>query len=398
MGSSFMGWDAHILSNDRVRIVLVPALGGRVMAFDLGDHGAIWVNPALAGQSITPDPEADWPNVGGYKTWPAPPERWGGPPPPLLDHGPYDAIVNRDPDGTITAHLAGPIERWRTPGLRFERTLTLRPGSARLQMVQTLINTGTQPQQWGIWDITQHRVESYPGAGDHHRYRVYFPVNPRSLYGVRGVRVSAESPAWLGKVAQGVFGVSFRPENQKIYADCDPGWIAYTDQFPQGGVAYVKLFAIDPAAAYPDGGARIEVWNNQHPVYLEVEILGPLVDLAPGGGQTTLIETWGACVYGGGVIRRASQAGVVAERLVWDAAAHRLSGRGGVFECGHAQVAWLDRDGEVICTGPSQPADPFEPLNLDLPADPPTGATAAEVYVIDAWGEIAGVWDRAALE
>src|SRR5690606_26897719 len=97
---TFHGWDACILENTYARLVAVPDLGGRIMAFDLGPYPFLYVNPQRAGRLFTPEEHQGdgtlgaWKNYGGDKTWPAPqgwdPDgQWHGPPDPVLDSGRY---------------------------------------------------------------------------------------------------------------------------------------------------------------------------------------------------------------------------------------------------------------------------------------------------------------------
>ena len=81
-------------------LVAVPDIGGRVMAYDLGDYAYLYVDPDLAGRLFTPEENqgdgslAAWKNYGGDKTWPSPQgwdteQQWHGPPDPVLDSGRY---------------------------------------------------------------------------------------------------------------------------------------------------------------------------------------------------------------------------------------------------------------------------------------------------------------------
>jgi hypothetical protein len=78
------------------------------------------------------------------------------------------------------------------------------------------------------------------------------------------------------------------------------GWLAHI----AGGTTCTQRFEVDPAATYPDGGSRVEVWL-EHPLtepiatlgglappdrIVEVEVLGPLVELAP--GEHTDLRIW----------------------------------------------------------------------------------------------------------
>ena len=79
------GWNAIVMQNDFITIATVPAIGGRVMQYDLGSLPSIFVNQAELGKNYTPTQNSQWHNFGGYKTWPAPQSQWnagGWPPPP----------------------------------------------------------------------------------------------------------------------------------------------------------------------------------------------------------------------------------------------------------------------------------------------------------------------------
>src|SRR5256885_1844661 len=73
------GWpDALVLSNGKVEVVVVPAIG-RIMQFRFaGEDGVFWENSALFGKVHEPKPRA-WINFGGDKTWPAPEAAWPKP-------------------------------------------------------------------------------------------------------------------------------------------------------------------------------------------------------------------------------------------------------------------------------------------------------------------------------
>ena len=49
---SFRGWDAVRIANRYVQLIGVPAIGGRIMAYDLGDHPFLFVDPQLAGRLV----------------------------------------------------------------------------------------------------------------------------------------------------------------------------------------------------------------------------------------------------------------------------------------------------------------------------------------------------------
>jgi hypothetical protein len=55
-----------------------PAIGERIMKCDLGRHPSVFVNDAELGKTYTPARSSGWPNLGGFKKWPAPLDRGVG--------------------------------------------------------------------------------------------------------------------------------------------------------------------------------------------------------------------------------------------------------------------------------------------------------------------------------
>ncbi len=72
---------------------------------------------------------------------------------------------------------------------------------------------------------------------------------------------------------------------QKIGASVPSGWVAYAN----GDHLFVKQFAVVAGAAYPDLGSNVEVFTNA--AILELETLGPLITLVP-GGSAEYRERW----------------------------------------------------------------------------------------------------------
>jgi hypothetical protein len=63
------------------------------------------------------------------------------------------------------------------------------------------------------------------------------------------------------------------------------GWVAYFRQ----GTLFLKRAAVVKGARYPDLGCNLETFTN--PDFIEVETLGPLVELKP-GENAIHVETW----------------------------------------------------------------------------------------------------------
>ena len=120
--ADFRGWDACYLENDLIRLITVPDIGGRVMAYDLGSYPFLFVDPDLAGRLFSPEENQGdgslgaWKNYGGAKTWPAPQgweneQQWHGPPDPVLDTGRYRLEALKMRGATATVRMASPPTR-----------------------------------------------------------------------------------------------------------------------------------------------------------------------------------------------------------------------------------------------------------------------------------------------
>jgi hypothetical protein len=76
-----------------------------------------------------------------------------------------------------------------------------------------------------------------------------------------------------------------RPEPQKIGLGNRQGWAAYA----HGREVFLKRFAHQAGARYPDHGSNVEVFTAG--AFIELETLGPLARLAP-GEVAEHVERW----------------------------------------------------------------------------------------------------------
>lgn len=280
------------LDNGLVRLGFVPALGGRLLSVQVRGREFLWRNPSYVDSALLPvgghvfAPNSgrmgDWVNYGGDKTWPAPQDRWLGPPDPVLDSGPY--TVDRAP-GSVT--LTSGVDP-RT-GLRFGRRFELVTGRPAYRLTLRAANESDRPVRWALWNVTQ-----FPGGGD-----VLVGLRPGVARPVVDLVAGTGNPRHE-PTADGRVLVPNQDVVGKLGFPGAAGWVTYV----RDGHRATLTFDVDESAEYPDHGSPLEVWL-EHPLpspiaalgdldppdrIVECEVLGPLTDLAP-GASTTLTVT-----------------------------------------------------------------------------------------------------------
>lgn len=384
--TKYHDWDALKMTNGLITVTTVPAIGGRTMAYDLETYPLLYTNPAEYGRVY---PVADqegsrvWHNWGGYKTWPAPQAQWGGPPDPVgsaLDGGAYEGSIVQEKGREAAIRVASAGDNEAT-GLRFERVLTIYKGSTRVRVEQKMTNVGQEPARWSLWDVTQVPGSFSEGETFTEDAQVYFPLNPNSRHQAKfEVQLGeAESQQWQPDPAAGLFCVRYRGETGKVGADSFSGWIAYADARHQ--VVFVKTFEVFPSEEYPDNGSTVEVYTDGQLPYLEVEVLSPLRQLAPGESYT-FTENWYAARCPTPVVA-ANGVGVISTPFTAQATAGtvQLKGTFGVFHEGTASFAFYGADDQLLAKSGSVAVSPLEVWKLDEVMRLPEGAVRVAIVL-----------------
>jgi hypothetical protein len=145
--TTYLGKPAYRIASPTAEAIVVPELGGRVMAFNLaGQPNIIWNNP-----DTTPD-KAGFVNWGGDKTFVGPHYTWGEftesiwPPKPGYDPLVYTAQVK----GT-TLVLTSPV--WEDFGMVVTRVISLDRDT--LSITSTMENTDGPVVTCGLWQVAQ---------------------------------------------------------------------------------------------------------------------------------------------------------------------------------------------------------------------------------------------------
>lgn len=272
--------DAVTIDNGVVRLSVSPA-AGRVVEFGLvNGENLIWVNTlAVYDEPVVGNNGQKYYNLGGDKLWPAPQPLWGfatgnGPWPPegVID-GQAWALVDQTDDALT-------IESRPSPhfGIVVRRQFELSPDAAEAVITNTIRRVEANPfpvQVWTITQVTPPLAAVLDVAGD------------RPAVGPDFLPLTDDTPDKIeGHVrTSGPGGAAVWSQRGEPYAKLGSlgRWVAAT----YDGIAFRQETSFDPHGAYPEGSS-VQVYRAAD--YTELELLGPLVQLAPGESVSNTVK------------------------------------------------------------------------------------------------------------
>jgi hypothetical protein len=298
----------HAVANDRLQLVFLPTVGGRLISLRIDGRELLWHNPALLDDELRAVvPRSSWPvvdgtfaswaNVGGSKSWPAPqgwdgPDQWHGPPDAVLDSGEYAWRESSTPDAVRIVLTSGDDPG---TGLRIERRFHVPRSGPEFVESLALTNVSDRPRRWAPWEVCQVDIGAGVRAPDAAVVvAVEGKLEPIDLGDYHGTFATKRVDGHVEIPVQDAIG-------KRGFADAT-GSIAWRGSDGEG----LELrFEPVPHADYPDHGSRAEVWMQAPIPYplpslsgmhvdarlAELEVLGPLVALEP-GASTELGIRW----------------------------------------------------------------------------------------------------------
>ncbi|MFT3750707.1 MAG: hypothetical protein QM768_20515 [Agriterribacter sp.] len=267
------GWpDCVRLYNAAVEVIITTSIGPRIIHFGFaGEQNILYTSPEDSGKTGG----NDWRIYGGHRLWIAPEAI------PLSYHPDNSAVECTFSNGTLTVTAPGES----TSGIRKEIQITLSPDKNELTVVHRLKNENPSDIRLSVWAISALAPggcaiipqEPYGEGND-----FLLPARPLVLWQY----TKMNDPRWIwGEKYILAKQDTTLAEEQKIGVLNKQGWAAYyLDK-----TLLIKKFEYTENAVYPDYGCNNEVYINE--AFLEVETLGPLVTLAP-GGTAAHIEHW----------------------------------------------------------------------------------------------------------
>jgi hypothetical protein len=272
---TFHGWeDCLRLTNGQIELVVTTQVGPRIVrcGFCGGKNLFASMQAEQGGRG-----EPDFQLRGGHRFWIAPEDMSVTVEP---DNGPvaYEQI----PGGVHTIQDVGP---WS--GCRKEMFITMDENENEVRIEHRLTNCGKASRHVAPWSLSVMAPggvaiiplpEKIPhtAAWLHNQLWTIWPYTDfsdgRWAFGRRFILFRQNASLGPAKM-----GLAQRE-----------GWAAYQ----LGSDAFVKHFAFDEKAVYPDGGVNFETFSNQD--FLELESLGGLIDLAP---NATVMHTENWALY-----------------------------------------------------------------------------------------------------
>jgi hypothetical protein len=407
----FEGWQGQQISNDWVKLTIVPQLGGRLMQVSFGGHDYLFVNPKYKGKYIPPSEAGEkWINYGGDKIWPLPEgdeddHHWVLKSDPL-DDGEY-SFRETSQGKRCSALLEGPPDP--VTGLRYSREIGIGSDSPAISFHAVMKNISDHPIEWSVQSVSQYDLADREKPTDFNRdFYAFTPVSqPSAYFASYQVRDGlADDPSF--EVKDGMFRLHWLYLENEVWLDSPAGWLAIADR--QTHYAMVERFKYQPQANYP-GKATVIFYKNgvslglddklmprlertspgETPYYMEAELNSPMVSLRP--GESYAFDTQWFPTRTGRDFSTVTEAGVVEVPLsaTRSAKALAISGVFGVFFAGKVDAVFLDRGDAEIGRLKVAVANPLELLTLQSQIEAPHQTTRVSLHLVDEAGRDRGV-------
>ena len=407
----YFGWPAQQISNEYVRLTVVPQNGGRLMQVTFAGHDYLFVNPELRGKYLPPT-SAQWFNYGGDKLWLLPEgsqneQEWPGNS-DLIDDGVY-AFKKLAEGPRCEIELVSPPDP--QTGIQFARTIGLDADSSRIQFRARMKNISGHALEWSMQSVSQYNT-GMPGVPAKRNPDIwgFTPTNPSGGYlNHYHVRFGpAENPAASVR-DDGFFSVHYSHWAAELWIDSVAGWLAVVDGTSR--FAMVEKFQYEANKTYP-GRASVIFWTNgpemrfngdgeatfggtrESPYYMEAELNSPMCRLNP--GEECRFDTDWFPTRTESDFHGVTDAGILvhplrASRL--DGGKVRLTGSFGVFYAGRLVAHFYDERGSALSATQVAEVTPVDLATLQMEVVPSGKAARVSLHLVDRNGV-----DRGALQ
>ena len=270
---NYHGWpNSYRLSNGVVELIVTSDVGPRLIHFSfVGEDNEFVTIPEVMGKVGG----SEWRLYGGHRFWHAPEH-------PVRTYYPDNVPVTFEEHGDFVRLLQ---DTETITGIQKEIDIELDAEKARVRVNHRLYNRNLWPIELSPWALSVMApggvgIVPLPPRGTH--AESLLPANSLSMWAYTDM----SDPRWTwGRELIMLRQDPDLTEAQKIGVLSLEGWMAYARR----GNLFVKSFEAVPGGSYPDLNSTVEMFTNE--MMLEMETLGPLVQLEP-GTAVTHSETW----------------------------------------------------------------------------------------------------------
>jgi hypothetical protein len=266
------------LSNGTVELIVLADVGPRIVHYGFCGHQNVFHE--LAGDRGLGAGD-DFRLYGGHRLW-----VW---PEVARTYFPDNlpVTVSQEEDGV---RFRASIEDC-APGTRLEKefVIALDADGTQVRIAHTITNRSAEATELAVWCPTMMRPEG----------RAILPLPPRAAMDAEHFQSVGPMALWSFtdlKDPRWIFGTEFiqllqagnpqaRFPEQMTGIFNPAGWGAYYSR----SELFIKRAAAVASARYPDFGCNFEIFTN--PEFLELETLGPIVELEP-GQSASHTESW----------------------------------------------------------------------------------------------------------
>lgn len=270
----YKGWSrCGRLANDVMELIVSLEVGPRVLSFRRTGGENVFRNFEDMMGTTGGD---EWKIYGGHRLWHAPEDE-------VRTYCPDNGDVEYTWDGHSLTLRAAKEER---TGLVKTIILTPNPDGNTVKVLHRISNHTLWDVELAVWSLSVMDLharaiipqEPFVAHGD-----TFLPARPLVLWPFTDM----SDPRWTwGKHYVQLQQMPEQEAPQKVGFLNQQGWAACTI----GDELFIKKYAYDPSSQYTDMGVNTEVFTNGD--ILEVETLGPLERIAP-GGSVDHVEQWG---------------------------------------------------------------------------------------------------------
>jgi len=265
--------DCIELFNDSTRVVLCPAVGGRILEYSLNGKTCLYLDPKQNGWLWNGkgaiDPSGGRFDIGPEMTIPRHPNLWLGKWQGQIAGQRAARLTSREDDAT---------------GVQLIHEFTLDKSSSKLLCKQTITNISDRTQYWCHWSRTLALgggVCVIPLTEPSRFPNKYVMYGPGSCIDYRPNDPNIQ-------VRDGFCQIVGAPKNPKLGMDSHAGWLCY---LTTNDLMFIKRFPTYPDRVYSEVAAlTISIWYYKD-LMCELEPIGPMEEIAP-GKSASFTETW----------------------------------------------------------------------------------------------------------